>query len=155
MQLYILRHSDADTEAKNDDDRYLSEKGILQSQRAARFCEAHELVPALILSSPIRRAHQTAKFISEHLRVEMRLVRWLACGAQPATVLTELYDYRALPSLMIVGHEPDLSQLTAHLIGAAQPESIHIRKGSLTQLTVFELKPNSARLECSIPAKLM
>jgi phosphohistidine phosphatase len=154
MQLYILRHSDADTQAEHDDDRHLSDKGVLQSQRAARFCEAHDLKPDLILSSPIRRAHQTAKFVSEHLRVEMRLVRWLACGAQPETVLKELYDYRALPSLMIVGHEPDLSHLTAELIGC-RPESVHIRKGSLTQLTVFDLKPGGARLECSVPAKLM
>lgn len=155
MQLYILRHSDADTKAEHDDDRHLSDKGVLQSQRAARFCEAHDLKPELILSSPIRRAHQTAKFISEHLRVEMRLVRWLACGAQPQAVLKELYEYRGLPSLMLVGHEPDFSQLVASLIGAAHPESVHIRKGSLTQLTVFDLKAGGARLECSIPAKLM
>ena len=49
MHLYLLRHADADTVSLDDDERVLSEKGINQAQRVARFCEAHEIKPALML----------------------------------------------------------------------------------------------------------
>ena len=155
MQLYILRHADADTVAENDDERYLSEKGIVQSQRVARFCEAHQLAPSIVITSPIRRAHQTAKIVAEHLRVDLRVARWLSCGAAPPAVLHELNELRGNPSIMIVGHEPDLSQFISFFIGAAHAESIHIRKGSLTLLTVFAFEGGGARLEFALPAKLL
>ena len=155
MQLYLLRHADADTIAAQDDDRHLSEKGISQAQRAARFCEAHEVVPRLILTSPIRRAHQTAKFMAEHLRVEVKIVRWLACGAQPEKVVHELRAFDADRAVMIVGHEPDFSHLIAHLIGATRHDTIHVRKCSLTSLELFDYAAGGAKLDFSIPPKLM
>lgn len=154
MQLYFLRHADADTVAAHDDDRHLSEKGIAQSQRAARFCEAHDVLPELILTSPIRRAHQTAKIVAEHLRVEMKIVHWLACGAQPEKVMAELEDFAGCKSLMLVGHEPDFSHIAAHLIGA-KSDALHIRKCSLSSIEVFEFAEHGGRLEFSIPPRLM
>ncbi len=154
MQLYLLRHADADTVAAHDDDRHLSDKGIAQTQRAARFCEAHEVVPKLILTSPIRRAHQTAKLVAEHLRVEMKIVRWLACGAQPSAVLEELQKYDEHKSVMLVGHEPDFSHITAHLIGAGK-DAVHVRKCSLTSIEIHEFTGGGGRLDFSIPPKLM
>lgn len=155
MQLYILRHADADTVAENDDDRSLSEKGILQAQRVGRFCAAHEFAPSLILTSPLRRAHQTAKIVTEHLRVELRVARWLTSGATPEGIINELRELRGHPAVMIVGHEPDLSQLVAFLIGAAKAESIRLRKGSLTHVEIFDFKAGGGRLEFSVPAKLV
>jgi phosphohistidine phosphatase len=155
MQLYILRHADADTVAENDDDRHLSQKGVLQSQRMARFCEAHEIKPALILTSPIRRAHQTAKIVADHLRVDLRIVRAFACGALPAAFVAELREHRSLPSAMIVGHEPDLSHFAAHLIDTPKHECLHIRKASLLHFTLFDFESGGARLEFLIPSKLV
>ena len=65
MQLYLLRHADADTDAPTDDARPLSEKGIAQAKKVARFCEAHEMHLSLILTSPLRRAHETARPVAE------------------------------------------------------------------------------------------
>jgi phosphohistidine phosphatase len=155
MQLYILRHADADTVAAHDDDRHLSEKGLVQAERVARFCEAHEIKPTVILSSPLRRAHETAKIVAEHLQVDVRVVRWLTSGAQPENIVAELNELRGPASMMIVGHEPDLSQLVAFFIGTPHHEAIHLRKGSLTQLTIYEFQSAGARLEFSIPPKLV
>jgi phosphohistidine phosphatase len=154
MQLYLLRHADADTVATHDDDRALSDKGIAQSQRAARFCEAHDVLPELVLTSPIRRAHQTAKIVAEHLRVEMKIMRWLACGAEPVKMLQELADFSGYKSVMLVGHEPDFSHLAAHLIGA-KGDALHLRKCSLSSVEVFEFAEHGGRLEFSIPPRLM
>lgn len=155
MQLYLLRHANADTVAENDDERQLSEKGILQTQRVARFCEAHEITPSVLLTSPIRRAHQTARLVSEHLRVDMQLARWLACGATPEDILSELYVLREQPSVMLVGHEPDFSAFAAFLLGAKHRNAFHIRKGSLTLFTLHEFAMGGGQLEFSIPPKLV
>jgi phosphohistidine phosphatase len=155
VQLYLLRHADADTVAPSDDERFLSEKGMMQAQRVARFCEAHQICPKIVLTSPLRRAHQTASLFAEKCRVELKTVRWLSSGATAEAMLREIADYRNLESLMIVGHEPDFSSFAAHLIGAPHGENIRIKKASLALFTVFEFRPAGARLEFSIPVKLL
>ena len=155
VQLYLLRHADADTVAPTDDERFLSEKGMMQAQRVARFCEAHDLRPDLVLTSPLRRAHQTASMFVEKVDVELRTVLWLSSGAEPAAIVKELRELRNLASVMLVGHEPDFSHLAAHLIGAPQPENIRIRKASLMLFTIREFTAGGARLEYSVPPKLL
>lgn len=154
MQLYLLRHADAETVAPTDDQRFLSEKGMMQAARIARFCDAHEIRPSVILSSPLRRAHQTAAEVAGHLKAEVISVRWLACGARPEGILERLDEYKASPSVMLVGHEPDLSSLVSFLINA-QYGSVHVRKGSLTLIDVQELKEGCGRLEFSLPVKFL
>lgn len=155
MQLYILRHADADTQATTDTERRLSEKGEQQAQRIARFCAKHDLKPGVILTSPVRRAHETAKFVAERLRVEMVTVPWLACGAEPAIVLTELAGRRQSAAVMLVGHEPDLSSLISHLLGMKESHSIVVRKASLTALEILDFSPGGGQLQFSIPAKFV
>src|SRR5687767_9827069 len=117
MDLFLLRHANADTKADTDDERPLSEKGIAQSRKVARFCELHQLVPEMILTSPLRRARETAEIVVSHLRVELLVVPWLASGMEAETALNELKSYDRFARLMIVGHEPDFSELAAHLLG--------------------------------------
>ena len=155
MQLFLLRHADADTIAATDDARRLSEKGLDQARKVASFCKSHGLETSMILTSPVRRAHETAMIVSEHLGAELLVQPWLACGMHPQTALDELAAFRSQVSVMIVGHEPDFSQLCAHLLGLPSSALIHIRKASLTHLDVATLRPGTARLEFSIPCRLM
>jgi phosphohistidine phosphatase len=155
VQLYLLRHADAETVAPSDDERFLSEKGMMQAQRVARFCEAHELRPEIVFTSPLRRAHQTAAVVADKLGVELRTVRWLAPGATPEAIVQEVKDYRSHASVMLVGHEPDFSHLAAYLVGAHEAANIRIRKASLTQFSVMDFIEGGSRLEFSIPVKLL
>jgi phosphohistidine phosphatase len=155
VELYLLRHADADTVAPSDDERFLSEKGMLQAQRVARYCEAHAIRPAVIFTSPLRRAHQTGAVLAEKVGVELRTVRWLSSGAMPDGMLREISEYRNLESAMIVGHEPDFSAFSAFLVGAAHAENIRIRKATLALFTIVEFRGGGGRLEFSIPAKLL
>jgi phosphohistidine phosphatase len=155
VQLYLLRHADAETVAESDDQRFLSEKGMAQAQRVARFCEAHDILPAVIFTSPLRRAHQTGAVLADKVGVELRTVRWLSSGASPEGILRDITEYRNLESAMLVGHEPDFSQFAALLIGAAHAENIRIRKATLALFTIVEFRPGGGRLEMSIPAKLL
>jgi phosphohistidine phosphatase len=153
--LYLLRHADAETVAASDDARPLSERGIDQAKKVARFCEAHDMQLSLILTSPLRRAHETAKPMAAALRAELMIVPWLASGMHPEAALEELRAYRSQTSLMLVGHEPDFSQLAAHLLGLPTNNAIHVRKASLTLLELDVFRAGAATLQFSLPCKLM
>jgi len=151
MQLYLLRHADADTPAERDSDRALSKKGIDQAKGVARFLADHAIRPALILSSPVRRAHETACVVS----TEVCIAPWLACGFEPAVGLEKISALRQHASVLLVGHEPDFSQFAAYLLGLSTPMAFHVRKASLTLIEIDLFKPRAGRLEFSIPCKLM
>lgn len=155
MLLYLLRHADADTPAPTDDARALSEKGIDQAKKVARFCEAHDMQLSLILSSPLRRAHETAKPVASALRAELVIAQWLASGMHPHTALEELRAYRTQGSVMLVGHEPDFSQFAAHLLGLPTNNALNVRKASLTLLELDVFRAGAATLQFSLPCKLM
>ncbi len=155
MLLYLLRHADADTPATSDDARTLSEKGQVQAKKVARFCEAHDMQLSLVLSSPVRRAHETAHIVSSTLRSELLVAPWLACGMHPQQAMEELRAYRSQGSIMLVGHEPDFSQLIAHLLGMPTNNAIHVRKASLTLIDLEIFRAGAATLVFSLPCKLM
>ena len=155
MELYLLRHADADTMAETDDARPLSEKGEGQGKKVARFFEARRIAPARVLSSPVLRALQTAEIVVAHLGLELTVVPWLACGMRPAEALKYLQEYAGEPAVMIVGHEPDFSGLAAWLLGLPSGEHVEIRKASLTRLTVAAWERGGARLDFSLPCRLM
>jgi phosphohistidine phosphatase len=151
MQLYLLRHADADTPAERDVDRTLSKKGISQAKSVAQFLANHEIRPGLILSSPVRRAHETACIVS----AEVCVAPWLACGLEPAVALEKISALRQHASVLLVGHEPDFSRFAAYLLGLPTPTAFHVRKASLTLIEIELFKPRAGRLEFSIPCKLM
>lgn len=155
MDLLLLRHADANTEAATDDARKLSGKGESQAKKVARFIEASELEPDLVLTSPVRRAHETAEIVAEHLGVELIAVPWAACGMQPETALGELRAYAKFDRVILVGHEPDFSMLAAHLLGLRDNAQIRIRKASLTFLELAAMAPGAARLQWSMPCRFM
>lgn len=157
MLLYLLRHADAVVRASSDAARALSDKGVAQSKQVGKFCRWHGLLPALILTSPLKRAEQTACLFAGAIDAPkiVTVAPFLACGMTPETALEELKAYKELESVMLVGHEPDLGCLAGRLLGADGRGKIKVRKASLT---VFELdvsRPNSAELQFSIPVKLM
>jgi len=154
MLLYILRHADADTEAATDAARTLSEKGEEQAREVARFCTRHGIRPDVIFSSPLIRAQQTARPVAKEIGMEVTTADWLASGARPEGILAQLAEIRDARIVMLVGHEPDLGHLIAHLTGAERG-SIHVRKASLTLIEVLLPKKGRGRLEYSVPVRMM
>ncbi|MEO6787686.1 MAG: phosphohistidine phosphatase SixA, partial [Chthoniobacteraceae bacterium] len=146
---------DADTKAAHDADRTLSDKGHDQAKKVTHFCKQHGIRPDVIFSSPLIRAQQTAKSVAKELGVEITTAPWLACGATPEGILRELSALKEVSSVMLVGHQPDLGELIAHLTGMGSGGSVNVRKASLTLLEVLALRKGGGRLEFSIPARMM
>src|SRR5437868_1461850 len=119
MDLYFLRHGEADWPdwEKSDDERPLTKRGKKEMHEVAKFLKRVKTRPALIVTSPLPRASQTAEIAAEHLEVKCREDKLLAPGFGHEKLERLLKKYPE-ESLMIVGHEPDFSHTISQLTGA-------------------------------------
>ena len=120
MQLYFLRHGEADWPDWNkpDDERPLTDFGKKEVRQVAKFLDRLKVKPDLIVTSPLPRASQTAKIAAEQLKVKLREDESLQPGFGLSELRTVFKRYRS-KVLMLVGHEPDFSSLISKLTGAS------------------------------------
>ncbi len=118
MKLYFLRHGKADWPdwSKPDDDRPLTKKGKKEMRRVADFLCAVGVDPALILSSPLPRALQTAEIAAQRLGIELQEEADLG-GGFSLLKLRKIIRRTEGVDLMLVGHEPDFSAVLKNLTG--------------------------------------
>ena len=155
MELLLLRHGKAEGHLTTSSDfsRALVEKGVEQAMRAARVLRSAGCLPDLVLCSPLVRAQQTADAFTLAAGIPGPVSQsWLACGMSPEMALKELTAFPDFARVMIVGHEPDFSQLVQYLLGTSGG-GVEVRKGSVTCL---EVSPPSrqATLRFLMPFKL-
>jgi phosphohistidine phosphatase len=154
MQLFLLRHAEAESHSVNDEERVLTDKGRRQAATIGRFCAAHDIVPGVILSSPLVRARQTAEAVAYELGMPklVQIEAFLRAGMTPESAISGLSKYSGKASAMLVGHEPDFSHLAGALFGG-HPGSVHFRKATLLSLSLENLKPGAGTIEFLIPVK--
>lgn len=154
MHLLLLRHGKAEnTSPDGDFSRALVAKGREQARRAGNLLKNADLLPEIVLTSPLIRARQTADEFCQAAGLPGPVIQgWLASGMPPDSALTELCAFRDFKRVAIVGHEPDLSRLIEMLLGA-MGGSIEMRKGAIACL---EITPPviQGRLAFLIPPKL-
>ncbi len=159
LELLVLRHAQAVDHAVSDFARSLTEKGMAQAQAVGAFCGAHGLVPDIILSSPVTRAHQTAEIAKAAMRRSVRLdvTKRLSCGAQPEEIfdlLREIQEEVEAGRIMIIGHQPDLGEFMASAIGA-RSGSLMVKKASLACLEMASLRAGASSLRFQLPVQFM
>ena len=120
MELYFLRHGEADWPEwkKSDDERPLTKRGKREMRDVAKFLDRLKVRPNLIVTSPLPRAAQTAEIAADYLKAKLRKDELLAPGFGPSKLRTVLKRHRARV-LMLVGHEPDFTQVISELTGAS------------------------------------
>jgi len=146
MDLYLLRHAIAVVRGapgvERDSDRPLSEKGDAKMRQIARGMKALGLSFDLIVTSPYLRARQTAEIVAAEFGAEkkMELSPHLALDGDPAELLDELRSQHAsVESVLLVGHEPYLSELVSVLISGDERTEVLMKKGGLCKLAVEDL----------------
>lgn len=149
-QLYIVRHAEAEPEKTTDHVRRLTPKGRRQAARLGRFCSEQELAVGPIFTSPLVRAVQTAELLAEAVGVKVHVRRDLGAGMAPDRLRSFLREQRACESLLVVGHEPDLSEAAADLLGCA-PGRLRLKKATLLRLSFPEAKLELATLDFLVP----
>jgi phosphohistidine phosphatase len=146
--LYLMRHGIAADPAPgmSDADRALTPDGVRKTRRVAAGLQKLDVTPDLILSSPLRRAEETARLVAEVLTPNQAVELYppLAGGVAPEEIVKGLRPHRGLRELLLVGHQPDLGDLASYLMtGAASLAPLPFRKAGVAAITVGSLPPRS------------
>lgn len=155
MRLYFLRHGLADHPEWTEPDslRPLNAKGIEKMERSGQVIHEMDLGLDAILTSPLVRAQQTAELAGKHLEnTPVRLDDRLAPGFNLDSLAEMLVDYADASALMLVGHEPDFSEVLGGLTGGMR---VQVKKGSLARVDLYQLDPPAGDLVWMIPPKML
>ena len=142
MILYFLRHASAGQSRLNpvlDEKRPLDKEGIEQCSNVGRWLNAMDTHVDLILCSPLKRATQTAALVGNEIAYEQRIEKTtvLQPGATYESFRELLQQISALEAVMVVGHNPSLSQFLSRLVtGGASEWAIEMKKGSVAHVDV-------------------
>lgn len=125
--IYLLRHAKSSwkDKAAEDIDRPLNKRGRKAAAAMADYLTAQGIAPAQILCSPARRTRETLEQMEEKLNsaIPIRFEKGIYLAEAPTLLrrLRRLSD--ALPSVMVVGHNPGLERLALMLAGDGEPEA--------------------------------
>jgi len=142
MEIYILRHGIAVERGtpgyKKDSERPLTDEGKDKMRDIAKAMLGMGLKFDLILSSPLVRAKQTAEIVADELNEEVNFTDFLGPDADPRELIAEINDEKP-QTVLLVGHEPDLSGLISVMISGINDLNIEMKKGALCKLTADKL----------------
>ena len=133
MRLLMIRHAIAvprGTPDIPDDERPLTKRGRRRFRSAARGLARLVRRPDVLLTSPLPRARETAEIAAREWgkRVEVTEEPVLA-GGSVEQISKALERYPGDSTVAIVGHEPDLSELLARILGTPHEERLTFKKG--------------------------
>jgi len=144
-ELYLIRHGVAEERGDawpDDAKRPLTDDGMSRMRKAARGLSRLGVVFDIVLTSPLVRARQTAEIVAGGLAPRPSLVNIdsLAPDAGYAALIAELEKHARKPRLALVGHEPDIGELAARLVGSRR--SLEFKKGAICRIDLDEIPPN-------------
>lgn len=140
----------------DDSRRPLTGQGIARMRREARALDALGVGFDLIVASPLVRTRQTADILAETLRGKPPITTSdaLAPAGTAAAVIQEIARQGRKGRVALVGHEPNLGELAARLIGARVP--LEFKKGAICRIDFEALPPKGAgRLRWFVSPKML
>ena len=140
MIIYFVRHASAGehlSNPKKDEKRPLDAEGIEQCGFIGRALSALNVQTDVIISSPLKRATQTASLIGNEIGFEAKLQ--LDAAMKPEASFT---DFRSLlekcskhEAIMVVGHNPSITDFLAKIIAKSGCEAqIDFKKGAVARV---------------------
>jgi phosphohistidine phosphatase len=143
LELYLIRHglaAERGEEYPDDSKRPLTDEGITRLRKEAKALDALGVTIEHIIASPLTRTKQTADVFAETLKSKPSVSTSdsLAPAGAPTAVIQELTRHMRRGTLALVGHEPNIGELAARLIGARIP--LAFKKGAICRLD-FEVFP--------------
>jgi len=158
MILYFLRHASAGehfANAKKDEKRALDKEGIEQCGYIGRALAALDVQVDAIVSSPLKRCTQTASLIGNELGYEGKLQ--MDTGLRPEAGLADfrklLEKYAKQEAILLVGHNPNLSQFLGSVVCDSGCEaSVELKKGAVAKV---EMRRASGTLQWCVTPKVL
>lgn len=157
MELLFLRHGEAGERRAwggSDEERPLTAEGRAQTAAEGLALRRLQIVPDIILTSPLVRARQTAEILATEMGVPDRLIveerlgydfRW----KKLRELLSEQPHCRRL---MLIGHEPDFSESISKLIGGGQ---VVLKKGGLAIVSLDGPDAVQGELLCLVTPQML
>jgi len=158
MTIYFLRHANAGkglANPKMDEKRALDKDGIEQCGIVGRALTAMDVQVDTIISSPLKRAAQTASLVGNELSYEGKLQfeDALRPGAVFADFRRMLEKYAKQEAIMVVGHNPNLSEFLGRILSETGCEAgADLKKGAVAKV---EVERNSAMLQWCLTPKVI
>lgn len=156
MQIYLLRHGIADDPRPGLDDaeRALTSEGKKRLREVLGLAKNAKVAPELILTSPYKRAIETAEIAADELGYKEALFKTkvLVPHAAPQEVWEEIRLHKNLNQILLAGHQPCLGRIVAHLL--ASPElQIDVKKAALIRIdtTNFSIHPRGLLKWMAVP----
>ena len=158
MIVYFLRHASAGQHVSDpgkDEKRPLDKDGIEQCGYIGRALAAMDTQVDIVISSPLKRATQTASLVANEIGHEGKLQ--LDDGLRPGAVFADfiklLTKYQRYDAIMVVGHNPNLSEFLSRLIsGGTGRGAVDLKKGAVARV---ETSRQSGLLQWCITPKFV
>lgn len=150
MNLLIIRHGPAgDRETWEGDDhlRPLTPEGKKQMRKAAAGLPTLVREVAVLATSPLTRAMQTAKIVAAEYDCEIVTLEALEPVRDPEDTVKWLREQQPDLTVGLVGHEPHLSTLVGYLLTGERASFLDLKKGGACLVDMTEaLEPGRAAL---------
>jgi len=146
MQIYLLRHGIASdgTPGKPDSERPLTSEGKKELRKLLQFAREAGVKPSLLLSSPYRRALDTARLAESELGCAGGILetRTLTPAGNPAEVWQEIRIHKDEKAILLASHEPLMGMMLGYLLGGINVIT-DFKKGALARVDMdsFQLQP--------------
>ncbi len=158
MIIYFLRHANAGqpiANAKKDEKRALDKDGIEQCGYVGRALAAMDVQVDVIISSPLKRATQTASLVGNEIGHEGKLQ--IEPALRPEGTFSDfrklLDKYAKQESIMVVGHNPNLSEFLGRIISDTGCQaSVELKKGAVAKV---ETRRNSGALQWCLTPRIL
>ena len=146
MYLYLMRHADAGIPRDNpllDAKRGLIKDGKEQCMLMARVLSALKAPIDVIVSSPLKRALQTAQFVGTELGYESKVLIDPSLGLDGNYTAFQalVAKYANREGVLVVGHNPNIFQFLGKMITGNGAASIRMRKGSIACVNMAQHPP--------------
>ena len=146
-ELYLVRHAIAAERGEDwpdDEKRPLTAHGVSLFKESVRGLSRLDVAVDEIFTSSLVRAKQTAELLAAGLpgAPQVKVLDALAPGHAPGAVLAQLARDARRRRIALVGHEPDLGELAAHLVGAGR--ALPFKKGGVCRIDVESLTTRRA-----------
>jgi phosphohistidine phosphatase len=156
MRLLFIRHAIAvpAQASTRDEDRPLTTEGEKSFRQTARMLARVAGKPRAILTSPHLRARQTAAIAAQAWgKMEPLVVPALADGDWPA-IYRALATYGNDETIVMVGHENWMSEVTARFLGSRSRRAFAYRKGGAALIDAENLERCKGALLWFIPPRV-
>jgi phosphohistidine phosphatase len=157
MLLYFLRHASAGKTILNpnkDERRPLDEEGILQARYVGRMLANLDVQVDQIISSPLKRARQTASLVANELAFEavVQIDDALRPEAEFEQFQTMLSRYKNYEAVMVVGHNPSFTEFLSKSVSTAGGATqLEFKKGAVARV---ELNGRAGTLHWLVTPKI-